>query len=118
VSALWRVWRPDCGERYQDATRVEGDSAAAAVERVHDQDLESSEAQTYCVQRVKPSGDGRKVRVVRSLREMAPVYSVSDPLTREQLTGRCPGCRRRWLELDESPKAGTCRFCRRKAAKP
>lgn len=120
MTALWRVWRPDYGQRAGDARLVDAKSAEAAVEREHERDWESGDEVVFCVQFVRPGRsvlNGRipdrhgKVQVVRSRREIVPVFRVSDPLTVEEIKSRCPGCRRRFIDLDERPGRGQCRRC-------
>lgn len=120
MTALYRVWRPDYGQRAGDARLVKAESAEGAVEREHGRDWEASDEVVFCVQLVRPGRDvlnGRipdragKVQVVRSRREIVPVFRVSDPLTAEEIKARCPGCRRRFLDLDERPGRGQCRRC-------
>jgi hypothetical protein len=117
MTALFRVWRPDCGQRAATARLVEAESADAAVEHEHARDWEAGDEVVFCVQLVRQGGVPRigtragKVQVVRSRREIVPVFVVSEPLAAAQLKARCPGCRRRFLDLGEWPVRSQCRGC-------
>lgn len=122
MTALYRVWQPDRGERASSVPPIEADDADDAVKKTHALAWESGDEQVYCVQRVRilrppPSGAGwrgEKVRVVRSLREVVPVFTISDPVEPVRLRARCPGCGRRMLDLGELER-DRCRRCSMRA---
>lgn len=124
MTALYRVWQPQYGERARDVDPITATDERDAVQEMHDGDPDGPDVQMYCVQRVIGYGlrarhrassrvRGEKVHVVRSVRRLVRTFEIGEPLVIDELQARCRACGRTFFRLDECPHpSGLCRRCR------